>query len=182
MSDERSATNWAQLIYALHAVSLLTGILTAASVVGAFLTGWPSIIAVVLNYIKRGDARGTWLESHFTVADPHVLVGTALGVSMLRFRRDDPRHRDHHRLAATWHRCVVVYLSSRARVDGPERSAAHPRRKTRRPGLREGLSMRVFLRGPTLDGGPAVTAPGESTPAPLRRSGRTSSAAKTASR
>ena len=66
MSDERSATNWAHLIYALHAASLLTGILTAASVVGAFLTGWPSIIAVVLNYIKRGDARGTWVESHFT--------------------------------------------------------------------------------------------------------------------
>ena len=33
---------------------------------GAFLTGWPSIIAVVLNYIKRADARGTWVESHFT--------------------------------------------------------------------------------------------------------------------
>ena len=65
MSDERSLTNWAQLIYALHAVSLLTGILTAASVVGAFLTGWPSIIAVILNYIKRADARGTWVESHF---------------------------------------------------------------------------------------------------------------------
>ena len=66
MSDERSATNWAMLIYALHAVSLLTGILTAASIVGAFLTGWPSIIAVILNYIKRSDAEGTWVESHFT--------------------------------------------------------------------------------------------------------------------
>jgi uncharacterized membrane protein len=66
MSDERSLTNWAQLIYALHAVSLLTGILTAASIVGAFLTGWPSIIAVILNYVKRSDARGTWLESHFS--------------------------------------------------------------------------------------------------------------------
>jgi uncharacterized membrane protein len=66
MSDERSATNWALVIYALHAISLLTGILTAASVVGAFLTGWPSIIAVILNYIKRSDARGTWVESHFT--------------------------------------------------------------------------------------------------------------------
>ena len=32
---------------------------------GAFLTGWPSIIAVILNYVKRGEARGTWLESHF---------------------------------------------------------------------------------------------------------------------
>jgi uncharacterized membrane protein len=35
-------------------------------VVGAFLFGWPSIIAVIINYVKRGDARGTWLESHFT--------------------------------------------------------------------------------------------------------------------
>jgi uncharacterized membrane protein len=56
---------WTQAIYALHAFSLLTGILGTATVVGAFLTGWPSIIAVILNYIKRNDARGTWLESHF---------------------------------------------------------------------------------------------------------------------
>jgi uncharacterized membrane protein len=60
-----SLFNWTQIIYALHAFSLVTGIITTASVVGAFLTGWPSIVAVILNYIKRGDVRGTWLESHF---------------------------------------------------------------------------------------------------------------------
>lgn len=66
MTDlNRSLVNWTRLIYGLHAFSLLTGILGAATVVGAFLTGWPSIIAVILNYIKRGDVRGTWLESHF---------------------------------------------------------------------------------------------------------------------
>ena len=43
----------------------LTGILGAATVVGAFLTGWPSLIAVILNYVKRADVRGTFLESHF---------------------------------------------------------------------------------------------------------------------
>jgi uncharacterized membrane protein len=53
------------VIYGLHAFSLITGIVGTATVVGAFLTGWPSIIAVVLNYVKRGEARGTWLESHF---------------------------------------------------------------------------------------------------------------------
>ena len=53
------------VIYGLHAFSLVTGIVGAATIVGAFLTGWPSIIAVVLNYVKRGEARGTWLESHF---------------------------------------------------------------------------------------------------------------------
>ena len=53
------------VIYALHGVSLLTGVVTAATVVGAFLTGWPSLLAVILNYVKRSEARGTWLESHF---------------------------------------------------------------------------------------------------------------------
>jgi uncharacterized membrane protein len=56
---------WTQVIYGLHAFSLLTGILGAATIIGAFLTGWLSIIAVILNYVKRGDVRGTWLESHF---------------------------------------------------------------------------------------------------------------------
>src|SRR6476660_9653940 len=60
-----SLETWTQFIYGLHAFSLLTGILGAATVVGAFLTGWPSIIAVILNYVKRGAVRGTWLESHF---------------------------------------------------------------------------------------------------------------------
>ncbi len=53
------------VIYGLHAFSLVTAILGTATIVGAFLTGWPSIIAVILNYVKRGEARGTWLESHF---------------------------------------------------------------------------------------------------------------------
>jgi uncharacterized membrane protein len=56
---------WAHVVYGLHAFSLLTGILGTATVIGAFLTGWPSIIAVILNYIKQGAARGTWIESHF---------------------------------------------------------------------------------------------------------------------
>ena len=53
------------VIYGLHSASLLIGITTAATVVGAFLFGWPSIIAVILNYVNRGETRGTWLESHF---------------------------------------------------------------------------------------------------------------------
>jgi uncharacterized membrane protein len=55
----------AHLVYALHALSLLIGVTTAATIVGAFVFGVPSIIAVVINYLKRGEARGTFLESHF---------------------------------------------------------------------------------------------------------------------
>lgn len=62
---DRSLVGWTTAVYALHAFSIATGILGAATVIGAFLTGWPSIIAVILNYVKRGEARGSWLESHF---------------------------------------------------------------------------------------------------------------------
>jgi uncharacterized membrane protein len=56
----------AHVIYALHAFSALTGLLSSALIVTAFLSGWPSIIAVILNYVKRSDVRGTWLDSHFS--------------------------------------------------------------------------------------------------------------------
>ena len=56
----------AHVIYGLHAFSALTGLLSPAMIVTAFLTGWPSIIAVILNYVKRSEVRGTWLDSHFS--------------------------------------------------------------------------------------------------------------------
>lgn len=53
------------IVYALHALGLAIGAFGAATVLGSFLFGWPSIIAVILNYVYRGQAQGTWLESHF---------------------------------------------------------------------------------------------------------------------
>ena len=53
------------IVYALHALGLAIGAFGAATVLGSFLFGWPSIIAVLLNYWYRSEARGTWLESHF---------------------------------------------------------------------------------------------------------------------
>lgn len=47
-----SLKNLSHAIYALYALSLFVGI--------------TAIVAIVLDYIKRDDARGTWLESHFT--------------------------------------------------------------------------------------------------------------------
>lgn len=54
------------IIYLLHGFSVLMGILGPALIITTFLTGWPSIIAVILNYAKRSDVRGTYLEPHFS--------------------------------------------------------------------------------------------------------------------
>jgi uncharacterized membrane protein len=63
---DASLVRLTHIVYGLHALGLAIGAFGAASVLGSFLFGWPSIIAVIINYVKRGDARGTWLESHFS--------------------------------------------------------------------------------------------------------------------
>ncbi|MFA9949837.1 DUF4870 family protein [Dentiradicibacter hellwigii] len=60
-----SLVNTTHLIYALHAVSLIIGTFGAPTIIGQFLFAWPSLIAVIINYIKRDEVRNTWLESHF---------------------------------------------------------------------------------------------------------------------
>jgi uncharacterized membrane protein len=57
--------SYTHIMYGLHAFSILMGLLTAASIAGWFVFGWPSIIAVIMNYARRGAVRGTWLEAHF---------------------------------------------------------------------------------------------------------------------
>ncbi|HZV55542.1 MAG TPA: hypothetical protein VFF82_11440 [Rhodocyclaceae bacterium] len=63
--DQEGSKAWCHVMYALHALSAAGGVLGAATIVGSFLFGWPSIIAVILNYITRSNVRGTWLESHW---------------------------------------------------------------------------------------------------------------------
>jgi uncharacterized membrane protein len=53
------------VIYALHAAAVVIGVTSAATVAGGFVFGLPSLVAVFLNYLKRSDVNGTWLESHF---------------------------------------------------------------------------------------------------------------------
>ena len=60
-----SVVTIANVVYALHSLAIVIGIVGAATVVGSFVGSVPSIAAVVLNYVKRGDARGTWVESHY---------------------------------------------------------------------------------------------------------------------
>jgi uncharacterized membrane protein len=55
----------ANLVYALHTFAIVAGVIGTATVVGSFVGSIPSIVAVILNYVKRRDARGTWAESHY---------------------------------------------------------------------------------------------------------------------
>jgi uncharacterized membrane protein len=57
--------HYAHMIYALHALAVLTGVLTTSTIAGRFLFGLPSIVAVILNYARRDEVRGSWLETHF---------------------------------------------------------------------------------------------------------------------
>lgn len=64
-TDLDGARAWCHVIYGLHALAVVVGVSGAATVAGAFVFGVPSLLAVVLNYLKRGEVRGTWLDSHF---------------------------------------------------------------------------------------------------------------------
>jgi uncharacterized membrane protein len=64
-SPSDNMVNLTYLIYGLHLFSAVNGVLGTAFIVTAFLSGWPSILAVFLNYVKRDAVRGTYLESHF---------------------------------------------------------------------------------------------------------------------
>jgi uncharacterized membrane protein len=51
MADEKSLKTLTMVVYALQALGFFNGIT------------W--IVAVIINYVKRNEAKGTWLESHF---------------------------------------------------------------------------------------------------------------------
>ena len=70
---ERSLRNIGHISYALHAIVA----------VGAVLPGFqPSVLllvaAFILDVVKRGDAAGTWQESHFSWRIRSVLWAAAL--------------------------------------------------------------------------------------------------------
>lgn len=54
------------ILYGLHSIGLVVGAWSqAATMVGAFVFGWTSIIAIIINYVKRDALQGTYLASHF---------------------------------------------------------------------------------------------------------------------
>jgi uncharacterized membrane protein len=85
--SESSLITTLHITYALHAIGLAIGAFGASTVVGSFIFGWPSIIAVIINYVKRGDARGTWLESHFAwqISTFWQAVGWSVVIAIIGF-------------------------------------------------------------------------------------------------
>jgi uncharacterized membrane protein len=63
---DASLISYTHVIYALHSLSVLIGMTSAVTIVGSFIFGLPSIIAVIMNYARQSDVRGTFLESHFS--------------------------------------------------------------------------------------------------------------------
>jgi uncharacterized membrane protein len=61
-----SLVSYTNVIYALHSLSVLIGLTSPVTVVGSFVFGIPSIVAVIMNYARQAEARGTYLESHFS--------------------------------------------------------------------------------------------------------------------
>jgi len=62
---DESLVTYTHVIYALHALAVLIGVTTFHTIVGSFVGGLPSIVAVIMNYARRSATRGTYLESHF---------------------------------------------------------------------------------------------------------------------
>jgi uncharacterized membrane protein len=85
-----SAVGVAHLVYGLHSFAVVGAIVGSPTVIGAFVGSVPSLVAVVLSYVKRSDARGTWLASHyrwqirtFWFAVLWVVVAVALFVTLV---------------------------------------------------------------------------------------------------
>ena len=62
---DESLVTYTHVIYALHALSVAIALTSGATIVGHFLFGLPSAVAVLMNYVRRDAVRGTFLESHF---------------------------------------------------------------------------------------------------------------------
>jgi uncharacterized membrane protein len=89
-TPDASLITTTHIIYGLHALSILIGLTSAITVVGAFVFGIPSIIAVIVNYVNQASARGTFLESHFRwqirtfwFALMWILIGILLFVTII---------------------------------------------------------------------------------------------------
>ena len=82
MNTTHPMTGYVHGMYALHAVAGLIGITSGATIIGAFVFGLPSIIAIIMNYARRDEVRGSWLESHFEWQRRTFWTAVAIGLGI----------------------------------------------------------------------------------------------------
>ena len=58
--------NAATIVYVLFAIAVVGTLLSHGLIVFAPLVGLAGIAGVIVAYVKRSDAQGTWVASHFT--------------------------------------------------------------------------------------------------------------------
>lgn len=58
--------NAATLVYVLFAIAVIGALAAHGLIVFAPLVGLAGVVGVIIAYVKRGDAQGTWVASHFT--------------------------------------------------------------------------------------------------------------------
>jgi uncharacterized membrane protein len=98
---ERALIDYTQWVYGLQALSVLIGLLTSRAVAVRFAFGLPSLVALVMSYARRAQARDSWLEAHFrwqirtfwftwlwllvlwAIAFPLMLIGIGFIIAML---------------------------------------------------------------------------------------------------
>ena len=82
MNDQHPQTGYTHAMYALHAFAGFIGVTSGATVIGAFVFGLPSILAVIMNYARRDSVRGSWLESHFDWQLRTFWTAVVLGIAL----------------------------------------------------------------------------------------------------
>ena len=64
VQSRQPPVNATLIAYALYAIAAIAGIVGHGMLVGAPLFTIIGIVGVIIAYVSRADARGTWLESH----------------------------------------------------------------------------------------------------------------------
>ena len=80
--NQHPLTGYTHAMYALHALAGFIGVTSGATIIGTFIFGLPSILAILMNYSRRDAVRGSWLESHFQWQVSTFWTAVGLGIAL----------------------------------------------------------------------------------------------------
>jgi len=80
--NQHPLTGYTHAMYALHALAGFIGVTSGATIIGTFIFGLPSILAILMNYSRRDAVRGSWLDSHFQWQASTFWTAVGLGIAL----------------------------------------------------------------------------------------------------